>query len=165
MSERELSSLLWEERQLLDLLLFKLEEESLLLASGRHHWLHKATSEVEFVLGRIQEMERSREAVVAELGTRYGLGESPSLEQLADCVPEPWAGTFRDHRKALQVVVDRTQEVARRNKEVLARYVMAVSDALAIVGVSGGGASGPAYAADGSLRSPTERVRLVDARS
>ena len=39
--------ILWRERELLELLLFKLEEEQLVLASGRGRWLAHATHEVE----------------------------------------------------------------------------------------------------------------------
>ena len=35
----DVSNILWRERQLLELLLFKLEEEQLVLASGRARWL------------------------------------------------------------------------------------------------------------------------------
>ena len=50
MSLTEVSSILWRERELLELLLFKLEEEQLLLAAGRSRWLGHATREVEMVL-------------------------------------------------------------------------------------------------------------------
>ena len=35
----KLSQILWRERELLDTLLFKLEEEQMVLASGRTRWL------------------------------------------------------------------------------------------------------------------------------
>ena len=39
MSLSEVSNILWRERQLLELLVFKLEEEQFVLASGRTRWL------------------------------------------------------------------------------------------------------------------------------
>ena len=39
MSLSEVSNILWRERRLLELLVFKLEEEHLVLASGRTRWL------------------------------------------------------------------------------------------------------------------------------
>ena len=39
MSLSEVSNILWRERRLLELLVFKLEEEQLMLASGRSHTL------------------------------------------------------------------------------------------------------------------------------
>jgi len=41
----DLSSILWREREMLELLLFKLEEEQLILASGRSRWLTLALSD------------------------------------------------------------------------------------------------------------------------
>ena len=64
MGVAELSAVLWRERQLLELLLFKLEEEQLVLSSGRTRWLGHATREVEQVLDQIRtaELGRSMEA-------------------------------------------------------------------------------------------------------
>ncbi|HUX71839.1 MAG TPA: flagellar protein FlgN, partial [Cellulomonadaceae bacterium] len=39
----QLSDVLWQERHLLELLLFKLEEEQMILTSGRTRWLGHAT--------------------------------------------------------------------------------------------------------------------------
>src|SRR3712207_8249174 len=74
MSANDLSTLLWRERELLELLLFKLEEEQLLLTAGKAKWLPFATREVEQGLGRLRKagMERTVEsaAVAAEGGLR-----------------------------------------------------------------------------------------------
>ena len=47
MSLTDLASVLWRSRELLEMLLFKLEEEQLLLASNRSRWLSHATREVD----------------------------------------------------------------------------------------------------------------------
>ena len=39
MALSDVSNILWRERQLLELLVFKLEEEQLVLAAGRSRWL------------------------------------------------------------------------------------------------------------------------------
>ncbi|HEX4777551.1 MAG TPA: flagellar protein FlgN, partial [Acidimicrobiia bacterium] len=54
MSLSDVSNILWRERQLLELLLFKLEEEQMILAGGRTRWLPHATREVETVLGELK---------------------------------------------------------------------------------------------------------------
>jgi len=46
MAASELSAQLWKERELLELLLFKLEEEQLLLIAGKSRWISHATREV-----------------------------------------------------------------------------------------------------------------------
>ncbi len=72
MSLIELSSVLWRTRELMELLLFKLEEEQVLLASGRSRWLAHATREVEMVLEQMRETEviRAAHAQAAAVGAR-----------------------------------------------------------------------------------------------
>ena len=60
MGLREVSAILWRERHLLELLLFKLDEEQLVLAAGRTRWLPRATREVEMVLEEIRQTELER---------------------------------------------------------------------------------------------------------
>ena len=75
----DLSSILWREREMLELLLFKLEEEQLVLASGRSRWLAHATREVEVVLEQIRSTEVIRATEVEAVGTALGLGPHPAL--------------------------------------------------------------------------------------
>src|SRR5205807_7691582 len=95
----EVSNILWRERQLLELLLFKLEEEQLVLAAGRTRWLAHATREVEVVLEQIRLTEVLRAVEVAAVGPALGLGTEPSLGQIADAADEPWSDLFHQHRK------------------------------------------------------------------
>jgi hypothetical protein len=60
MALSDVSNILWRERQLLELLVFKLEEEQLVLAAGRSRWLSHATREVETILGEIKKVELDR---------------------------------------------------------------------------------------------------------
>src|SRR5947208_11460766 len=100
MSLVELSSILWRERDMLELLVFKLEEEQLVLVSGRTRWLAHATREVEMVLEQIRLTEVLRAAEVAVVGTDLGIGGDPSLGQLAEAAPAPWSELLHQHRQA-----------------------------------------------------------------
>jgi len=100
MSWEELSALLWKERELLELLLFKIEEEQLVLASGRTRWLAHATREVEVVLAEIREQELRRAITVEALAQTVGCGSQPSLTTLAGHAPEPYPELLRAHRQA-----------------------------------------------------------------
>ena len=75
----DLSSILWREREMLELLLFKLEEEQLILASGRGRWLAHATREVEMVLDQIRRTEvvRAAEVEVDRRSARARPGRQP----------------------------------------------------------------------------------------
>ena len=56
----EVSTVLWRERQLLELLVFKLEEEQLLLNAGKARWVNHASREVEIVLDQLRAAELLR---------------------------------------------------------------------------------------------------------
>src|SRR5215213_2294146 len=96
----DLSSVLWRSRELLELLLFKLEEEQLLLASGRTRWLAHATREVENVLEELKHAELARAVEVARVAQEIGIPSESSLRELAEAAPAPWDEILNDHREA-----------------------------------------------------------------
>ncbi|MGN6090509.1 MAG: flagellar export chaperone FlgN [Actinomycetales bacterium] len=143
----EVSSVLWRERELLELLLFKLEEEQLLLSSGRTRWLARATREVEMVLGEIRKAEVLRAAEVEVAGAQLGLGSSPSLSQLAERAPEPWRGLLREHRNAFHTMTAEISAMAEANRELLTagqratrEALLALNDEVTTYSASGGSA-------------------------
>ena len=156
MSIEELSSVLWRERELLEMLLFKLEEEQLLLAAGRTKWLPHAAHEVEAVLDSIREVELMR-AVVAD-ATADSLGEesNPSLRTLAEAAPEPWRTILMEHRDAFAAVAAQVSEMAETNRELLTAGYQAAQATLLSMSDSPG-----TYAADGSTVSE-RRNHLLD---
>lgn len=131
MGLQEVSTTLWQERNLLELLLFKLEEEQLLLAAGRTRWLARATREVEVVLDRIREAEIMRSMEVDDVAASLALEPGPSLQLLAESVPAPWDTMFRDHRQAFLEVTEEITTLANANRELVARGQRATQDFLA----------------------------------
>jgi hypothetical protein len=115
----DLSSVLWRARELLELLLFKLEEEQLLLAAGRSRWLAHATREVEVVLDQIRQTEVARAAYAQAVALELGLPEEASLGQLADAAPEPWADLLHQHRKAFLTLTQDISTMADANRDLL----------------------------------------------
>src|SRR5258708_34701819 len=99
MALSDVSNILWRERQLLELLVFKLEEEQLVLAAGRSRWLGDATREVENVLGEIKRIELEPAVQVADAGRELGLSGSPTLRELSGPTTSPWDRIFADHRR------------------------------------------------------------------
>jgi hypothetical protein len=157
----EVSTVLWRERQLLELLLFKLEEEQLVLAAGRSRWLSNATREVETVLAEIRRVEvmRAMQVEMAVLAMR--LPRPPTLRELAEHAPHPWGPIFSEHRKALLALTAEIEDVARTNRDILARGRDAVDAALQ--SIDGGVPHEPAsYGADGSTPSRTGSLGLVN---
>jgi hypothetical protein len=131
MGLQEVSTTLWQERNLLELLLFKLEEEQLLLAAGRTRWLARATREVEVVLERIREAEIMRAIEVDVVAPTLLLQPGPSLQQLAESAPSPWDTMFHDHRQAFLELTEEITSLAAANRELVARGQRATQDFLA----------------------------------
>ena len=130
MTLTEVSNILWRERQLLELLLFKLEEEQLLLAAGRSRWLAHATREVETVLAEIKRVELTRAADVEALALSLGLPANASLRDLAETAPAPWNSVFDEHREAFLAATQEISALAQDNRELLSRGYQAARQVL-----------------------------------
>ena len=126
----EVSAVLWRERELLEVLVFKLEEEQLVLGSGRTRWLARATREVEVVLEEIRRAELARAVEVDAVAAPLGLPAGPSLAQLADAAPGPWAGLLREHRAAFLALTAEITAMAETNRDLLTNGQRAVREAL-----------------------------------
>ena len=131
MGLREVSAILWRERHLLELLLFKLDEEQLVLAAGRTRWLPRATREVEMVLEEIRQTELERAVEVTRVAVDLGLPAGASLRQLAEAAPPPWQGMLAEHRQAFLSLTDEVTALVQTNRELLGRGQKAVRDVLA----------------------------------
>jgi hypothetical protein len=156
MGLREVSSILWRERHLLELLLFKLEEEQLLLAAGRTRWLSHATREVEMVLDEIKQTELARSVEVDAVAATLGLGSDPSLRELAETAPAPFGDLFEEHRVAFLTVTDEITALAEANRQLLARGYQAAKEVLATMGETRVEVYGP-----GGVTSVTPRQPLL----
>jgi hypothetical protein len=155
----EVSNVLWQERQLLELLLFKLEEEQLVLASGRSRWLNHATREVEMVLEEIKRGELARSIEVDNVAPSLGLAAGPSLRQLAEAAPEPWGSIFEQHRKAFLEMTQEVLNLAQVNRDLLSRGQRATREALAWLGDA---AEADVYSQSGVARVAAAGPRLVN---
>src|SRR5690349_21157131 len=126
----DLSSILWREREMLELLLFKLDEEQLVLAAGRTRWLARATREVEMVLEEIRQTELERAIEVSRAAAELGVPSDASLRQLADAAPAPWSGLLLEHRAAFLALTDEITTLVQSNRELLFRGQTAVREVL-----------------------------------
>ena len=158
MSLSEVSNILWRERQLLELLVFKLEEEQLVLASGRTRWLSHATREVETILEEIKRVELERAMAVAGSAGELGLSAVPTLRELAAVAPTPWDGIFAEHRRALLTLAQEIEAITKSNREMLTRGQQAAREALASLGEI----DIDAYDAHGTLPDRSLALRIVD---
>ena len=121
MRANELSALLWQERELLDLLIFKLTEEQLLLTAGRTRWLQHATSEVERVVQRLRTSGLARAIEVDSLAEEWNVrAANPTLNDIADAAPAgPWGDIFRAHLEAMTAQTAQIKELRDLNESFL----------------------------------------------
>lgn len=121
MSLAELSNVLWRQRQLLDLLLFRMTVEQTLLVGRQVRWLARATDEVEAVLEEMRQTELVRSVVLQDVAEELGLGADPSLREVAEAAPAPWSDILEEHRRAFLGLTDEVQTIAESNRELLGR--------------------------------------------
>ena len=89
-----------DEREALDTLLFKLEEEHLVLASGRHRWLRQASAEVAVAVSALEVTERRRIALADAVVGMLGLPVRATLEQIATAAPDTHRARLTEIRAA-----------------------------------------------------------------
>ncbi|TFB46787.1 flagellar protein FlgN [Cryobacterium tagatosivorans] len=160
MGANELSALLWRERELLDLLVFKLEEEQLLLQGGKARWLQHATREVEQVLGLVREAGLGRSVEVAALGLDWGTGDDATLRELVARAPDgPWADIFAAHLSAMTVLTTQIKELRDTNERFLRAAARSSQETLAGLQPE---TDANTYDATGAAGSAATGSRLVD---
>jgi hypothetical protein len=130
----ELSDILWRERRLLELLVFKLEEEQLLLGAGRTRWLTLAGQEIETVRDEIRRVELLRATAVDALAPGLGLEPGTSLRALGEVVDQPWREILQAHRSALLASTREIEALADTNRDLLSEGCAATGRELSWLG-------------------------------
>lgn len=154
----KLSQILMRERELLDTLLFRLEVEQMVLATGRTRWLMRAARDVENVLSTIRETEILRSVAADEVAARLGLDHNPSLRALAEAADEPWRTLLAEHHEGFVAVTHEITALADANRDLITAGYRSARETLMSLD---GGPEG--YGADGSAVTVTDtRQRLVD---
>ncbi|MFC5502370.1 flagellar protein FlgN [Lysinimonas soli] len=134
MGAQELSTLLWRERELLEVLMFKLEEEKLLLTAGKTRWLPFATREVEQVLERLRENGIERAMEVAIVGDEWGVGDDASLRSIIAAAPtDAWRDNFTGHLGALSELASSIAELRDANVQYLRAAARVTHETLASI--------------------------------
>ncbi len=141
----KLSVILWRERELLEELLFHLEVEQLVLASGRTRWLMKAAKDVEAVLDDMRKTEVLRSVAADEAAAQMGLSPDSSLHDLIDASVEPWRSILEDHREALTTMTREIVALADSNRDLITHGYRSARETLLTLG-----GTTTSYSADGS---------------
>ncbi|WP_435299637.1 flagellar protein FlgN [Timonella sp. A28] len=157
MSLQTLNSLLWNQRQLLETLIFKLEEEQLLLAAGKSRWLPRSTAEIEAVLGQIRESDLARAVESTAVCTELGIDPDSPLTVIAERAPDQWSEILSSHRQALAQIMAEVEQLLSSNRELLSTSQRAVQEALSHL--DGAAAT---YNASGAASSAESSPRILD---
>lgn len=132
MGVNELSAVLWRERELLEMLLFKLEEEQLLLTAGKSRWVGHASREIEQVMNRLRDAALGRSVEVTELAAEWGSPEDATLREIIAVAPAgPWHDIFEAHLVAMTELTNQIREVRDVNEQFLRTAVRGVQETLA----------------------------------
>lgn len=153
----KLSQILWRERELLETLLYKLEVEQLVMATGRTRWLLQAAKEVESVLETIRETELVRAVAAEQAADALGLAPNPSLRALIEAADEPWTTILADHRDAFARITTDVTAMADTNRELITAGIRAARETLLTMTEGTDG-----YSADGSAVVGLARKPLFD---
>jgi len=129
MGATELSAVLWRERELLELLLFKLEEKQRILTTGRARWLGYATRQVELVLDQIRVTELERAVEANAVARTLGIEPSSSLFSLAAASAPPWDELLTGHWEMFVSLTAEIQVIAAENSALLTSTLQATSPA------------------------------------
>ena len=139
MDHQHLSTLLWREQELLDLLIFKAEEKQYLIVTGKTRWLARIAHEIEVVLDQLRTLEVERAAATEQIAARLGTEPNPSLRTLADSAPAPWGDLYAKHHDALLTLVSELRALSDVNKDLIEGGLASINDALLSVRVPSAG--------------------------
>ena len=153
----KLSLILWRERELLDTLLYKLEVERLILATGNSRWLMNATREVEAVLGTLRETEVLRAVAADEAAASLSMRSNPSLRALARAADAPWDELLHEHGDAFESLTREITALADSNRELITVGYRSAQETILALGEAVDG-----YTNDGAAVVSSASPRLFD---
>lgn len=154
----KLSLVLWQERELLETLLFRLEVEQLVLAHGRTGWLMRAAREVEGVLETLREIEVLRSVAATEACEALGLPADTPLREVAAHSDEPWRTTLMDHHEAFTTITRQVIDMADANRHLITSGYRSARETLLSLAEQ----APESYSPDGTAVAATPGARLID---
>ncbi len=154
MAAHDLSMQLMRERDLLELLLFKLDVQQTLLATGRNRWIQHSASEIERVLAAMPTVALSRDTLVVAVADEWGVPEATTLGELIDAAPtDAWREVLSAHLAAMTALAEEIDQLKKVNEHRLRTAIRVTQETIAGLGAPTG-----EYDPSGDV------VRAVDSR-
>lgn len=168
----ELSHVLWQQRDLINQLLFRLDVQRFVLTQARDRWIDFATQDVADALEDVRRQETFRTELLGDLAAASSIPTQVTLKELVANLDAPWDGIFAEHHAAFLALTAEVEQLTRTNSELLQRGLSDLGDLLSSFGdhpIADHGASG--YESAGRQRpgnphtgsaSPRSHALLVD---
>ena len=135
MAAHDLSMHLLRERELLETLLFKLDEQQMLLATGRNRWIRHASTEIERVLAAMPTVALSRDALVVAVADEWGAPDATTLRQLIAAAPsDGWQEVLEGHLSAMTALADEIEQMKQVNEQRLRTAIRVTQETIAGLG-------------------------------
>lgn len=128
---RRLAEALWEERLVVEQLLYRLTCSRLLLERGEHRFVTRAMDEVQVEVDRLRDVELLRSCTVQELAASVGVPEAElSLDVLVLRTDGPWPRVFGNLRAAFTELAEEIDEAVTANRELATKGLLRVREEL-----------------------------------
>jgi hypothetical protein len=137
MGASELSALLWQERELLDLLEYRLEVQRALLTVGESRWAQRAADEIEATTAQLRRLNIARDIEVQAVADEWQFDAvNPSLRELIAVASAdgPWPEIFTAHLRAMLASVERIGARRAENGRMLREALRHTQETLAGTG-------------------------------
>lgn len=155
-----LASLLWNQRDALDALLYRLVQQRLLLTAGETRWLHHADAELSAAVEAMRAGEILRAAELDRFVAALGLSVDTTLGELAGLAPAPWDQVLADHRLVLRALVAEIEAATVQVRALLHAGSSAIRETLDLLTDSTA-----TYTADGAAGALHRGGLLLDAQA
>ncbi|WP_341934305.1 flagellar protein FlgN [Microbacterium sp. LWO14-1.2] len=139
MAAHDLSMQLMRERDLLEVLLFKLDEQQMLLATGRNRWIQNAANEIDRVLAAMPTVALSRDTLVVAVADEWGVPEATTLRELIDAAPtDAWREVMSGHLEAMTSLAEEIAQMKKVNEQRLRTAIRVTQETIAGLGTPTG---------------------------
>lgn len=120
MAAHALSMQLKREREMLELLLFRLDVQQLLVSAGRTRGIHHAVTELERAITALPTATLSRDTLVTVVADEWGVPDAVTLKQLIAAAPTAtWQEIFTEYLVTMLALVVEIRQMGKLNQQHL----------------------------------------------
>ena len=113
-----LSTLVWDLREKLNTLVYRLETQALMVAASRTQHIGRSSDEVERATDEVTRLESKLMSAAAEAAAEHGFEKPCSFQELAEACDAEHDFCLSEHRQALVMLGEVVSELVVTNKEI-----------------------------------------------